>query len=44
VSERAFSPLPTEIDLPVVEREILQRWRDTDVFRRSPAQTADGPR
>ncbi|EWM19290.1 isoleucine--tRNA ligase [Kutzneria sp. 744] len=43
MSERAFSPLPTEIDLPAVEREILDRWRSTEVFRRSLEQTADGP-
>ena len=44
MSKRAFSPLPTEIDLPAVEREILAWWQATDVFRRSLAQTADGPR
>jgi isoleucyl-tRNA synthetase len=44
VSEHAFSPLPTDVDLPAVEREILDRWRATDVFGRSLARTADGPR
>ena len=37
MSERAFSPLPTEIDLPAAEREILARWRTTEAFRRSLA-------
>ncbi|MFC0548637.1 isoleucine--tRNA ligase [Kutzneria chonburiensis] len=43
MSERAFRPLPTEIDLPAAEREILARWRATEVFRRSLEQTKDGP-
>ena len=44
VNERAFAPLPTDVDLPAVEREILARWKAADVFRRSLEQTADGPR
>jgi len=44
VTERAFAPLPTDIDLPAVEREILARWKAADVFRRSLEQTANGPR
>ncbi|MFP5309302.1 MAG: isoleucine--tRNA ligase [Actinomycetes bacterium] len=30
-------------DLPALERDVLARWRDTDVFHRSLAQRADGP-
>ncbi|HLU33603.1 MAG TPA: isoleucine--tRNA ligase [Natronosporangium sp.] len=39
-----YEPLPPGVDLPAMEREILAWWRERDVFRRSLAQTADGPR
>jgi isoleucyl-tRNA synthetase len=32
-----------QVDLPAVEREVLGRWRERDVFARSLARTADGP-
>ena len=40
--EPAFAALPTGVDLPAIEREVLARWTDRDVFRRSLEQTADG--
>jgi isoleucyl-tRNA synthetase len=41
---RGFRPLPAQVDLPALERDILERWRATNVFHRSLEQTADGPR
>ncbi|MEJ2885707.1 isoleucine--tRNA ligase [Actinomycetospora aeridis] len=38
----AFAPLPASVDLPAIEREVLARWADRDVFRRSLERTADG--
>ncbi len=40
----AFPPLPTQVDLPALEHEVLQRWTDLKVFQRSLDATADGPR
>ncbi|WP_433787117.1 isoleucine--tRNA ligase [Actinomycetospora sp. CA-101289] len=37
-----FAPLPANVDLPAVEREVLARWSERDVFRRSLERTADG--
>ncbi len=34
--------LPAQVDLPAVERAVLQRWEAGKVFERSLAQTADG--
>ena len=39
----AFRPMPTQVDLPALEHEVLARWRERDVFNRSLAATADGP-
>jgi isoleucyl-tRNA synthetase len=39
----AFRPMPTQVDLPALEHEVLARWRERDVFARSLAATADGP-
>ncbi|MEP6464603.1 MAG: isoleucine--tRNA ligase [Frankiaceae bacterium] len=39
-----ISPLPPRVDLPALEREVLERWERTEVFQRSLARTADGPR
>lgn len=39
----AFAPLPAKVDLPAFEQETLDRWRDTQVFERSLAATADAP-
>jgi len=37
-----FPAVPAAIDLPAMEREILQRWRDGKVFDRSLDRTATG--
>ena len=34
--------LPTQVDLPAMEHEVLARWEASDVFARSLAQTAGG--
>ncbi|MEO5876572.1 MAG: isoleucine--tRNA ligase, partial [Streptosporangiaceae bacterium] len=39
-----FRPLPAQVDLPALERDLLARWRDEKVFERSLERTADGPR
>jgi isoleucyl-tRNA synthetase len=39
----AFRPPPTQVDLPALEHEVLQRWEDRKVFARSLAQTEGGP-
>ena len=36
-------PLPTQVDLPALEREVLERWDKGAVFARSLEQTAGGP-
>lgn len=38
----AFAPLPASVDLPAIEREVLARWADRDVFRRTLERTAGG--
>ena len=40
---RSFPVLPARVDLPALERDVLQRWRDRKVFRRSLEKTAGGP-
>ena len=37
-----FPALPAQIDLPAVERDMLVRWHDGDVFTRSLKQTEGG--
>jgi isoleucyl-tRNA synthetase len=39
----AFRPLPTQVDLPALERETLERWRDEKIFQRSLDASADRP-
>jgi isoleucyl-tRNA synthetase len=41
---RTLRPLPAQVDLPKLEREILRRWQDDKVFERSLEGTASGPR
>ncbi|MFI0349633.1 isoleucine--tRNA ligase [Actinomadura sp. 9N407] len=41
---RNFRPLPSQVDLPALEREMLDRWREGKVFERSLERTASGPR
>ena len=38
-----YRPVPARIDLPGMEREILEFWETEDVFHRSLAQTENGP-
>jgi isoleucyl-tRNA synthetase len=35
--------VPPRPDLPALEHEVLERWKQADVFRRSVDQRADGP-
>jgi isoleucyl-tRNA synthetase len=37
-----FPELPAVVDLPTIEREVLDRWRDGKVFDRSLDQTSSG--
>ncbi|MDP9445380.1 MAG: isoleucine--tRNA ligase, partial [Actinomycetota bacterium] len=39
-----YRPVPPQVDLPALEREVLQLWRANRTFDRSLEQTADGPR
>ena len=39
-----FPALPAQIDLPAIEREMLVRWHDADVFAQSLKQTEGAPR
>ncbi len=39
-----FHAVSPKVDLPALDREIIQWWHDGDVFARSLAQTAGGPR
>ncbi|WP_329258334.1 isoleucine--tRNA ligase [Actinoallomurus sp. NBC_01490] len=39
---RRMRALPTQVDLPALEREVLTRWREGKVFERSLEQTAAG--
>ncbi|HVF06787.1 MAG TPA: isoleucine--tRNA ligase [Frankiaceae bacterium] len=40
---KRFEPAPAQLDLPALERRVLDRWEAGDVFGRSLAQTKDGP-
>ena len=39
---QGFEPLPAQVDLPALEREVLARWQDAGIFERSLKQTAGG--
>jgi isoleucyl-tRNA synthetase len=43
VPVQGFEPLPAQVDLPSLEREVLARWQDAGIFERSLKQTAGGP-
>jgi isoleucyl-tRNA synthetase len=43
VPVQGFEPLPAQVDLPALEREILARWHDAGIFERSLKQTEAGP-
>jgi isoleucyl-tRNA synthetase len=38
-----FEPVDPKVRFPELERRVLERWRDADVFRRQTEQRADGP-
>jgi isoleucyl-tRNA synthetase len=38
-----FRPLPAQVDLPALERDVLRRWHENKIFERSLEQTATGP-
>ncbi len=38
-----LTPLPAHVDLPALERDVLEKWRDRKVFERSVEQTRSGP-
>ncbi|GIH74153.1 isoleucine--tRNA ligase [Planobispora longispora] len=38
-----FRPLPAQVDLPALEHEVLDRWRDGKIFERSVEQNSGGP-
>ncbi|HZB50173.1 MAG TPA: class I tRNA ligase family protein, partial [Mycobacteriales bacterium] len=37
-----LQPLPAHVDLPALEREVLDRWREGKVFERSLQQSSGG--
>ncbi len=39
-----FRALPNQVDLPRLDRRIIEWWADRDVFEQSLRRTADGPR
>jgi isoleucyl-tRNA synthetase len=39
-----YRAVPAQVDLPALDREVLAFWRDHDIFARSLAATATGPR
>jgi len=38
-----YRPVPPQVDLPAMEREVLTRWAEKDVFAKSLAQSAGRP-
>src|SRR3954452_20374165 len=38
-----YRPVPAQVDLPAMERDVLAFWAKADVFNRSLQATADGP-
>ncbi len=40
----AYRPVPAQVDLPALEREVLERWEREDTFGESLRRTADAPR
>ncbi|WP_214327803.1 isoleucine--tRNA ligase [Nonomuraea sediminis] len=43
MSSPYFRSLPAQVDLPALEREVLDRWRDGKIFERSIEQNAGNP-
>ncbi len=42
-AQRPYPDLPTVVNLPAIEHEVLRRWRSGQVFERSLEQTVSGP-
>ena len=40
----AYKAVPPQVDLPALEREILEHWRESGTFAASLAETVDAPR
>jgi isoleucyl-tRNA synthetase len=38
-----YAPLPPHVDLPALDRVVIEQWRDDKVFQRSLDATAHGP-
>jgi isoleucyl-tRNA synthetase len=38
-----YRPVPAQVDLPALEHEVLDFWREHDIFGKTLARTADGP-
>ena len=38
-----YTPLPSRVELPAVDHEVLAFWREQDIFARSVDRTASGP-
>ncbi|MCC8242761.1 isoleucine--tRNA ligase [Saccharothrix luteola] len=44
MSDRSpYTPLPSRVDLPAVDHEVLELWRERDIFARSVEQRASSP-
>ncbi len=42
MSPRRYTPIPPQVDLPAMEREILELWHREDTFAKTLAQTEQG--
>jgi isoleucyl-tRNA synthetase len=42
-SSASYEPLPPHVDLPQLERDVIESWRESKVFQRSIDATASGP-
>ena len=38
-----YRPVPSRVDLPAMERDLLEFWDEKDIFNKSLARTANGP-
>ncbi len=41
---RAYEPVDPRLDLPALDRRVLERWKETDAFRRSVEQREGAPK
>ena len=44
MSDLGYRPLSAQVDLPALDREVIEFWDAQRVFARTLEQTADGPR